>query len=31
VVPFYRHERVKPPGKPAKSSYNGRVRLTIDI
>jgi hypothetical protein len=31
VVPHYRHERVKPPNVPARSSYNGSVRLTIDI
>lgn len=31
LVPFYRHERVKQADKSARSSYQGKIKLTIDI
>jgi len=31
VVPFYRHERVKPATGAARSSYQGKIKLTINI
>lgn len=31
LVPLYRHERLKPSDGPARSSYQGKIKLTIDI